>query len=194
MLIYTQTSPDVVRTMAEIDRLSAELTGGNGIEVLFDDNGGVAWPMQWYLRNYPNREIYQGSFTTPPDAPVVLVGDNNISRVSSMMEGYTEQPYVLRWWFPEGPIYRNFAIAPELNPGSSAWGDQDRPHGPGAILRSIGGSLATQFTPEGQQRLYRLLMYRDLPYPIGHSGGYTPMRVYVRDDLVPLLNQFRYQP
>jgi len=191
MLIYTQTSPDVLRTVHELDRLSAELTGGNGLEILFDDNRGVSWPMQWYLRDFPNARLYPGSFQTPPTAPVVLVGDANVSRVEPMMEGYTEQPYVLRWWFPEGH-YRDFAIAPELDPGDSAWQSADQPHGLGAVVRSVVDSLATQLTPEGQQRLYRLFMYRDLDEPIGHPGGYTPMRLYVRNDLVPLWNEIRY--
>jgi hypothetical protein len=94
----------------------------------------------------------------------------------------------LRWWFPEDPIYRNFAIAPELRPGRSAWKTSDQPHGPGAIAASVLESLSHLLTAEGQQRLYRLVVYRDLPVRID-SYDYT---LYVRNDLVPLFNQIRY--
>ena len=48
--------------------------------------------------------------------------------------------------------------------------------------------MAQVLTPEGQQRVYRLLMYRDLPARID-SYRY---RLYVRNDLVPLFNGIRY--
>nr|MBA3644123.1 TIGR03663 family protein [Chloroflexia bacterium] len=85
-------------------------------------------------------------------------------------------------------IYRNFAIAPELEPNQSAWKVAADAHGPAAVIDSILSSLATQLSPEGQQRVYRLLMYRDLPERID-SYRYT---VYVRNDLLPLLNTIRY--
>ena len=56
------------------------------------------------------------------------------------------------------------------------------------IVGSIGESLSHLLTPEGQQGLYRLLMYRDLPVRID-SYNYT---LYIRNDLVPLYNQIRY--
>ncbi len=189
MLIYTQTSPDVRRMFGELGRLSAELTGGKGLEIWYDDNQGVSWPTQWYLRDYPNRHLFGGSLSGPPeDAPVLLVGHQNLGRVEPFMDGYTAQEYVLRWWFPEDPIYRNFAIAPELNPGRSAWRSAQDPSDPRAILGSIRDSLATQLEPEGQQRVYRLLMYRDLPSRID-SYRYT---LFIRNDLLPLFNSIRY--
>jgi hypothetical protein len=120
-------------------------------------------------------------------ADVLLVANDNIDNVESQMAGYTAQGYVLRWHFPEN-TYRNFAIAPELAPGRSAWSDAEEPHGPGDVVGSIVDSMGTQFTPEGQQRVYRLVLYRDLPVPI---RGYE-FTVYVRNDLLPLLNMIRY--
>lgn len=190
MLMYNQTSPDVTRMMSELNALSNELYGGNDLVVWYDS--GTAWPMQWYLRDFPHRVFYDRTLETAPEregvqADVLLVANDNIDNVEDQMAGYTAQAYVLRWHFPEG-TYRDFAIAPELNPGRSAWDDAEDPHGPGEIAGSVMNSLETQFEPEGQQRVYRLLIYRDLPVPI--SGyGFT---VYVRNDLVPLLNTIRY--
>ncbi|MBW3632879.1 MAG: TIGR03663 family protein [Chloroflexi bacterium] len=189
MLVYTQTSPDMHRMVSELTTLSALTTGGRDLEIWYDDNNGVSWPMQWYLRDFPNRHLYGGTFAGPPDdVPVVLVGGDNRGSVEPYLEGYTAQEYVLRWWFPEDPVYRDFAIAPELPPGRSAWESSDQPHGPLDIVASIGESLSHLLTAEGQQGLYRLVMYRDLPVRID-SYDYT---LYVRNDLIPLYNQIRY--
>nr|MBA3415972.1 TIGR03663 family protein [Chloroflexia bacterium] len=188
MLVYTQTAPDMHRMTAELTRLSEEITGGTGLEIWYDDNDGVSWPMQWYLRDFPNRNLFGSSLSAPPDVPVLLVAFKNYRAVQPHMEGYTAQEYVLRWWFPEETIYRNFAIAPELPPHRSAWGVSDNPSDLPAVLRSVGSSLGQLLTPEGQQRLYRLAVYRDLPTRID-SYNYT---LYVRDDLVDEFNAIRY--
>jgi hypothetical protein len=95
---------------------------------------------------------------------------------------------LLRWWYPEDESYRNFAIAPEIEPGRSAWKNSDDPHGPLEIAGSVLDSLATLLTPEGQQKAYRLAMYRDLTAPNGQFN-YT---MYVRNDLLPYFNGTRY--
>lgn len=191
MLMYNQTSPDVTRMMSEIEELSRELTGGNGIVIWYDNN--TAWPLQWYLRDYPNRRYYGASLDAAPEvngvqADILLVANDNLNNIEPYMTGYTAQQYVLRWHFPEDETYRNFAIAPEIEPGRSAWKNTEQPHGLFDILESIRSSLATQFNPDGEQRLYRLVMYRDLPVEI---SGYN-YTLYIRDDLVPLFNTIRY--
>jgi len=187
MLIYTQTSPDVSRMVRELGLLSDELTGGKELRIWYD--GKTSWPLQWYLRDFSNRELRNGPLAGPPDdVPVIILANDGRSAMEPYLGDYTAQEYVLRWWFPEYPIYRNFAIAPELEPNQSAWQVAADPHGPAAVIDSILSSLATQLTPEGQQRVYRLLMYRDLPERID-SYRYT---VYVRNDLLPLLNTIRY--
>jgi hypothetical protein len=189
MLVYTQTSPDLHRMVSELTTLSTMTTGGRELEIWYDDNDGTSWPMLWYLRDFPNRHLYGSTLAGPPDGvPVVLVGDKNRSSVEPYLEGYTAQEYVLRWWFPEDPVYRKFAIAPEISPGRSAWTSSDQPHGLIDIAASIGESLSHLFTAEGQQGLYRLVMYRDLPVRID-SYNYT---LYIRNDLIPLYNQIRY--
>lgn len=187
MLIYTQTAPDVSRMVREIGLLSDEMTGGKEMPLWY--GGDTSWPLQWYLRDFTNRELRSGPLAGPPDdVPVIIIDNGGRGSMEPYLGEYTAQEYVLRWWFPEYPIYRNFAIAPELSPNQSAWQVESNPHGPSAIVDSILSSLATQLTPEGQQRVYRLLMYRDLPERID-SFRYT---VYVRNDLLPLLNTIRY--
>ena len=103
------------------------------------------------------------------------------------LTGYTEQNYVLRWWFPE-ELYRDLAIAPELPPDRSAWGTTSQPHGPVAVVKSIWHSVTSLFKPKGQQHLYRLIMYRDLEQPLGH----TDFKIYIRNDLLQQFNEIRY--
>jgi hypothetical protein len=189
MLVYTQTSPDMHRMTQELTTLSARVTGGKDLEIWYDDNNGVSWPMQWYLRDFPNRHLYGGTLASPPDGvPIVLVGGDNRSAVAPYLEGYTAQEYVLRWWFPEDPVYRDFAIAPEINPGRSAWESAEQPHALLDIAASIAESVSHLGMQEGQQGLYRLVMYHDLPVRID-AYRYT---LYIRNDLVPLYNQVRY--
>jgi predicted membrane-bound mannosyltransferase len=185
MLIYTQTSPDVTRVMNEIAALSDELTGGEHLEVWYDS--GVSWPFQWYLRNYDNARFIGASLSQDPgNAPVLLLA-GNASSESQYLANYTATDYVLRWWFPE-ETYRGFAIAPEIDPGRSAWLSEDQPHGPFDILSSIFDTLEGEEDIDNQLRLYRLLMYRDLDWEIGQTG----FRLYVRNDLLPLYNSIRY--
>ncbi|MCC6793073.1 MAG: TIGR03663 family protein, partial [Thermomicrobiales bacterium] len=186
MLIYTQTSPDITRVVDELTALSFELTGGYDLEIWYDS--GVSWPMQWYLRDFPNKHFYGSQIAGPPgDAPVLLVASDRNSSVEPHMAGYTAQEYVLRWWFPE-ELYRDFAIAPELDPGRSAWSSPDDPHGVTDVIASMADSVEGALTPDGQARLFRMLLFRDLEQPLGHYR----FRVYIRNDLLPLLNSIRY--
>jgi predicted membrane-bound mannosyltransferase len=184
MMIYTQTSPDVSRIMDELDELSAQLTGGPHLSVWYDSD--VSWPFQWYLRDYTQKRFIGSTLSGPPeDAAVVLLGGSGTT--AEFMEGYTGQEYVLRWWFPED-TYRHFAIAPEINPGRSAWGSSEDPHGPIDVVRSIGDTLENQTNIDDQLRLYRLVIYRDLDGSIGQ----TNFRIFIRNDLLPLYDSIRY--
>ncbi|MGI8486587.1 MAG: flippase activity-associated protein Agl23, partial [Thermomicrobiales bacterium] len=84
--------------------------------------------------------------------------------------------------------YRNFAIAPELPVGRSAWLTEGHPHGIVEIAASVWSSMLTLTDPAGQQRAYRLLMYREMP---GGENGYR-FKVYIRNDMLPYYNDVRY--
>ena len=185
MMIYTQTSPDVTRVMSEITQLSYELNGDKSMAVWYDAD--VSWPMQWYLRDFAGKHYFGDTLTSAPgNAAIVMTGAGH-DVDTRYLTGYTEQNYVLRWWFPE-ELYRNLAIAPELPPGRSAWSEAGNPHGPVAVVKSIFHSVASLFKPKGQQHLYRLIMYRDLEQPLGH----TDFKIYIRNDLLQKFNDIRY--
>jgi len=186
MLIYNTTSPDVTQLMSDLGQLSAELTGGKELEIMYDSC--TSWPMQWYLRDFSRKRFFASLGDGPSDAPVVIANESECASLKASMEGYTPQTYILRWHEPEYQLYRNFAIAPELDAGQSLWKDATAPHGPLDVIASVGNGLATQLTSDGQQRAYRIVMYREMP---GGLNGY-PYTVYVRNDLLPLYNEIRY--
>ncbi len=194
-LIYNTTSPDVPQLVHDVGEMSELTTGTKGISVYYD--GCTEWPLVWYLRDFGGRRKYTSVAQIQADKPAVVIAvpqawDDPSAPCGSGtpldMDGYTAQTYVLRWHEPEFSIYRNFAIAPEILPGWSAMKTPTQPHGIVNIVESVGSSFGTLFTPGGQQRLYRLVMYRELPAGLNDYK----FRVYVRNDMLPLYNQVRY--
>ncbi|CAA9552364.1 MAG: hypothetical protein AVDCRST_MAG43-1176 [uncultured Thermomicrobiales bacterium] len=192
-LIYNTTSPDVTQMRSELDDLSLLAYGDDRLEIGYDSC--AAWPLTWYFRDVPvaNR-VSESALDTPAELPDVVIGvpaQWDRSRDCYMPEeidGYTSFTYILRWHEPERLIYRQFAIAPELDPESSAWGAAANPHGLADVVASMWSSVSTLADPDGQQRLFRLLIFRELP---GGLNGYE-YKLYIRDDLVPHYNDIRY--
>jgi predicted membrane-bound mannosyltransferase len=189
-MIYNTTSPDVNQLANELTAMSELAYGDESMQVVFD--GCSQWPLNWYLRDLPNRQM----MNTPPDdeadQPAVIIGvlpqwDGRCSMPEDI-DGYTAQTYVLRWHEPEQSIYREFAIAPEIPVGRSAWLDPTDPHDIPAIARSVLDSFESLTHQEGQQRLIRLVLFRELP------EGLNPyrFRVYIRNDMLPYYNDIRY--
>ncbi|MFW6074105.1 MAG: flippase activity-associated protein Agl23 [Chloroflexota bacterium] len=189
MLMYSQASPDTARTIEELGQLSRTVTGGKDLEVWYDS--GTSWPFQWYLRDYDNRRFYGTELSEPPSADVVLIATEYLDGNEEMLDGYTYEEYTMRWFFPENPTYRRFAIAPELNDENRQNYFDDRP-GPYSASDAIGSalhSIASLRDPEQQGKMFRLVAYRELWDQI--RSDYT-FRVYVRDDLMPAFNHLRY--
>ena len=190
-MIYNTTSPDTTQMTHDLQEMSELIYGDRSMSVAYD-SGCVQWPLNWYLRNLPN------AFMTSDPAsnggangtPVIITVPNGGAGClqGSEIDGYTSQWYVLRWHEPEQSIYRNFAIAPEIPVGRSAWTSLTQPHGIVAIFESVVSSMETLGTPEGQQRAFRLLMFREMP---DGTNGYM-FKIYIRNDLLPYYNDVRY--
>jgi DNA-binding beta-propeller fold protein YncE len=154
MLVYTQTTPDVGKVMAEIDRLAFLTgTGTDKVKVVYDS--GVSWPFEWYLRDYKGR-VFIGAGNVAPkdmDAPVILVGvENNREQAIKQQLGakYVSQRYRLRWWFPED--YRELGV------------------------RTVADLVTNADT---RAKLWRYLMFRETAHPLGS----TDFVMFVRRDL-----------
>jgi predicted membrane-bound mannosyltransferase len=189
-LIYNTTAPDLKVMDDELTELSWLVYGNDSLEIGY--NKCVAWPLTWYFRDNPGAfQISEQTLFDQSSLPPVIIANSDSGRgctVDAEIDGYTAQIYVLRWHEPEYSIYRRFAIAPELTPGSSTWLTEGQAHGVTAIAESIWSSIMTQADPEGQQRLFRLVFFRELP------DGLNPYRytLYIRNDLLPYYNEIRY--
>lgn len=98
LLVYAHGTPDIKRAMNEIAQISERTAGGKQIKVAYDDDS--TWPLEWYLREYPNRTFYGASPNRDAlDAPVVLVGDKNEDKVKPYLGSrYVRYNYRLVWW------------------------------------------------------------------------------------------------
>ncbi|MFV9506273.1 MAG: flippase activity-associated protein Agl23 [Oscillochloridaceae bacterium umkhey_bin13] len=151
LLVYTQTAPDVPRHVENIRELAINLTrgqrsaedtvGGLSMPIILDGgdergDGSLAWPMQWYLRDFQRITwIRKNAYQTNPNpstfevqmpdgstalAPIVILYKPFVTDAvrETLRENYV-QPYgetgVFNWWFPEGdkcspdqPGYKRF--------------------------------------------------------------------------------------
>lgn len=97
-LVYAHAARGVKEVMAQVEDISLRTTNGLAIQVAYDDD--VSWPMTWYLRNYENK-IYYGQSPTRDlrSAPIIIVGDNNFSKVEPIVgQGYERFDYIRMWW------------------------------------------------------------------------------------------------
>jgi uncharacterized protein (TIGR03663 family) len=190
MMVYTQTSVDVKRAVLESNQLSRELAPQGQGQSLFDTGAdGLSWPLYWYFRDNPKATPFGGTLPSNTDAAVIFIlsSRSGTPQNQQVLANYTGTSYAFRWHFPE-ELYRNFAIAPELRPGRSAWANASDPHGPLEVLKSVVESSASIFDAHGQPGLFRMVVYRDIDDVL----GYYEFQVYVRTDLLPEFNQIRY--
>ncbi len=98
MLVYAHGTPDIKYVMNEIELLSRQTVGDKQIKVAYDDDS--TWPLEWYLREYPNKAFYGASPSREAlDAPVVIAGDKNDGRVKPFLGNkYLRYKYRLVWW------------------------------------------------------------------------------------------------
>jgi len=106
MLVYTQTSPDLLRLAQHIERAGAATGNPTGVPVAVERAAGFNWPWAWYLRDYNSVRFTSFDGENPQVDPawsVVLVHERNMATLEPALgEGY--QPGIRikhRWWFPE---------------------------------------------------------------------------------------------
>jgi uncharacterized protein (TIGR03663 family) len=225
LLVYTQTSPDVPRYVRDIEELSINLTrlersddditGGLSMPIIVDSGdeqgeGSLAWPLQWYFRNFQevNWKKYE-SFSNPtadtfqvtlPNgettlAPVVMLYKPHVNdNVRDVLSENYVQPYgdggALNWWFPEGnkcspgePGYKKYYF--------NSWMAQS-PRGR-KKLADCGDDIAERLHAPWAPLLWPLqghnwdtlknfVLYRELPSAL--RPGSRSMEVWVRNDLM----------
>ncbi len=103
-LVYAHSGPGPKKALAQIEELSQRTTDGLNIVVAYDDEN--TYPYWWYLRNYPNAKFYGANPTRElRDASVILVGDNNFSKLEPVVgQAYHRFDYIRIWW-PDQDYY-----------------------------------------------------------------------------------------
>ena len=177
MLVYVQSGSDVQWAMDSMAALSTLTTGAEDLVFLYDAE--VAWPFEWYLRNYPNK-IYQATIAGPPsqDTAIAFVYRDKDNTSKPYLEGrfYPTRYYIFNWWFPED-TYRTARalverIAPEVLEGVFAE-NPEYEVGLSDVARAL-------LSSPGQARGWRYLLYREVLSPLGARE----FAFYVRRDLV----------
>ena len=165
MGVYVQTSPDVPFVVRQLEYLS-QITGqGKDMLVLLDNGytetvGGqqvvhesIAWPFEWYLRDWRNKRYFSRVLPTDPaaeQAPAILVMSTNVDPIRDRVANYVGQKYRLNWWYPED--YK------------------------GWTLQQIWEGLRD---PQTRLKLWRYFLFREPLNPLGSRDFYF----YVRPDL-----------
>jgi len=158
LLVYAHGGADVKPTMNEIAEISRRTVGDKMIQVAYDSD--VSWPLEWYMREYPNRQFYGDTPTREKlDVPVVLAGDADDAKVQPFLgDRYQRSKRRLVWW--PNQQYMDLTWA-------RIW----------EILS----------TPEKRQVLWKILYYREYPRTPDDWYHVHNMYLYVRKDVAQQL-------
>ncbi len=185
-LIYTQTAPDVPAIVREIDQVSInrsrnerskdDPTGGLSMPVVIDRD--LAWPFQWYLRDYrsvswinPKTDGFSDTST-----PVVVLHTPNITeeiRDTLAEEHVRTSQGVFNWWFPE---YDAPADASQTGEKPARGYKDIGKQGPWAVL-------SWPFRPSNWPSLARFMLYRE----VRHKLDGRELEVFIRRDAAPVV-------
>ncbi len=112
-MVYAHGTPDIKLALGQLEEISRKTAGDHQLRFAYDDDS--TWPLEWYFRDYPNKVYYAANPSRDSmDAPVVFVGDKNLSKVRPYLgDRYQEFNYRLVWWPKEQ--YKGATIERILN-------------------------------------------------------------------------------
>lgn len=178
MAVYVQTSPDVTRSVKEINDYSNATTGGSNLKVVYDSF--ASWPYEWYFRDFKSKSfIGSGEPPVGPDYPVLVLEYAKHNNDAKLAE-YLPQRYAMRWWFPEDWYKRDFIQGKDYK--NTPFGEQF-----GAALGTIAGTVTN---PQMSSTLWKYLMFRETPMPLGSED----MIVFVRRDIAQNYHYLQNEP
>jgi len=165
LLVYAHGGADVKPTMDEIAEISNRLVGDKMIDVAYDSD--VSWPLEWYMREYPNRQFYGDTPTREKlDVPVILAGDKIDAKVQPFVgDRYYRFKRRLVWW----PNQQYMGLTWER-----IWN----------ILSS----------PEKREILWKILYFREYPRTPDDWYHVHNMYLYIRKDVAQQLWDFGAAP
>lgn len=97
-LVYAHGARGVKTVLEQIEDISERTQDGFGLKVAYDDD--IAWPMTWYFRDFKNQAYFADQPTRDKlDAPVVVAGSQNWSRVETLLkDSYYQFEYIRMVW------------------------------------------------------------------------------------------------
>ena len=187
LLVYAHASPDVKLALNQIDEISRRTVGDKMIRVAYDNDS--TWPLEWYMREYPNR-VYYGENPTRDamDSPVVIVGSANESKVKPYLgDEYTQFNYRLVWWPIEDyknqtiqKLWQNYVTGPPVENAASTVEAQEASR---AIAR------------ENRQKMWDIIFYRNYQdYDLNEWPFVHRFNVYIRNDVLNEVWDFQSGP
>jgi predicted membrane-bound mannosyltransferase/DNA-binding beta-propeller fold protein YncE len=105
-LVYAHGEKGVKDLMGQIEELSQATVGDQEIEVAYDNSdgsgdSGVAWPLTWYFRHYPNARAFGPEITRElRSLPVLVSSDNNWGRLEPLLGNSFQQFEHIRMVWP----------------------------------------------------------------------------------------------
>lgn len=169
-LIYVQSTPDVPFIANEIERISRQTGKAKDMNLLLDNGWGdgdhesVAWPFEWYFRDYHNRRYFTKTIDSSinlAEYPVLLARDTNLEPIQTELTQYTCQNYKLNAWFPEDYKAFNAPDTPGFNIGTHRF------EVPWLRFDAIGQALSS---PDNRLKLLKFVLYRQAPSDTGARG------------------------
>ncbi len=179
MLVYAHASPDVKFALNQIDDISRRTVGDKMIKVAYDNDS--TWPLEWYMREYPNRAYYGENPTREAlDAPVVIVGSANESKVKPFLgDKYTRFRYRLVWWPIEDykgltrrRLWETYVVGPP-------------PADPQVADTAEAQAARRQTVRDNWRKLWKIIFYRDFEdYELNEWPFVHRFYVYIRKDVL----------
>jgi uncharacterized protein (TIGR03663 family) len=165
LLVYAHGAPGATMTMDEVADISQRTVGDKMIKVAYDNE--VSWPLEWYMREYPNRQFYSDTPTREKlDVPLVIASERNDAKVKPFLgDRYYQFERRLVWW-------------PNQQYMDLTW---DR-------IREILTS------PEKREILWKILYYREYPRTPDDWYHVHRFNFYVRKDVAQQLWDFGAVP
>ncbi len=180
-LVYAHASPDVKLALNQIDDISRRTVGDKMIRVAYDNDS--TWPLEWYMREYPNR-VYYGENPTREalDSPIVIVGSANETKAKPYLgDNFTQFNYRLVWWPVED--YKNQSIRRLLDTYVT---------GPADVTDA---EARRQTVRDNWRKLLKIVFYREYEdYTLNEWPFVHRFNVYVRNDVLNDVWDFQSGP
>ncbi|MBN1660244.1 MAG: TIGR03663 family protein [Anaerolineae bacterium] len=157
-LVYAHGTPDVKLVMDEIAQISERTVGDKMVEVAYDVE--ASWPIEWYMREYPNCTYYGDTPTRNVlDVPLIIASSEIDARVQPFLKDRYQRFRRRGLWWPT-ELYKDLT-----------W-------------QRIGDILAS---PEKRRILWDIFYYRRYPRTTGDWYHASYLYFYVRKDVAQQL-------